>query len=125
LAFVKVKWGGNVMKKEIEYVNQLKKFVVQVQTGFGRLDVRTREHLVRITKSKCPDKEERKLLEDLIIRAKEFIELERMVLEQKCSKEQIEKYFSYARWFSSIKMLLETFEVPLHQVSFTDLALKE
>jgi hypothetical protein len=113
------------MKKEIEYVNQLKKFVVQIQTGFGRLDVRTREQLVKITKRKCTDKEEKKLLDDLIVRAKEFVELEHVVQEQKCSKAEAEKYFYYARWFSSIKMLLETFEVPLQQVSFTDLALKE
>ena len=113
------------MKKEIEYVNQLKKFVVQIQTGFGRLDAGTREQLVRITKRKCTDKEEKRLLEDLIIRAQEFVELERVVNEENCSKAEMEKYFSYARWFSSIKMLLETFEVPLHMVSFTELALKE
>lgn len=113
------------MKKEIEYVNQLKKFVVQIQTGFGHLDSRTREQLVRITKRKCTNKEEKKLLEDLIIRAQEFVKLERVVNEEKCSKAEMEKFLSYARWFSSIKMLLETFEVPLQKVSFTDLALKE
>jgi hypothetical protein len=113
------------MKKDTEYVNQLKKFVVQIQTGFGRLDTRTREQLVKIIKRNCTDKEEKKLLDDLIIRAKEFVELEQVVQEQKCSNEQLEQYFSYARWFSSIKMLLETFEVPLQQVSFSELALKE
>jgi hypothetical protein len=113
------------MKKEIEYVNQLKKFVVQIQTGFGRLDAATREQLVRITKRKCTDKEEKKLLDDLITRANEYVALEQVVNEQKCSTDEIERYFSYARWFASIKMLLETFEVPLHQVSFTDLALIE
>lgn len=113
------------MKKETEYVNQLKNFVVQIPDGFGRLDSRTREQLEKTTKRKCTDKVEKKLLEDLIIRAEEFAELEHVVLEQKCSKDQVEKYFSYARWFSSIKMLLETFEVPLYQVSFTDLTLKE
>ena len=113
------------MKKEVEYVNQLKKFIVQIQTGFGQLDIKTREQLVSITKRKCPDKEEKKLLDVVIVRAKEFVELERVVREQKCSNDELEKYFSLARWFSSIKMLLETFEVPLNQVSFTDLALIE
>lgn len=113
------------MKKETEYIDQLKNLISQIQTGFNRLDPRSKERLVRVTKSKCPDKEEKKLLEELIARANEYTELREVVKEQRSSKDETEKYFSYARWFSSINMLLDTFNVPLHEVSFTDLTLKE
>lgn len=112
-------------ERDTEYVNQLKKLVLQIQTTVSRLDTRTRELLVNATKWTCPDKTEKRLLNDLINRALEYIELERIVKEQKGSKDDTEKYFSYSRWFSSMKMLLDTFDVPLRSVSFSDLTLKE
>ncbi len=108
-----------------EYVNQLKKLVLQIQTRVGRLDSKTRDQLIDATKWKCPDKKERKLLTELIHRAIEYIELEKAETEKRCSKAEDEKYFSYSQWFSSISMLLGTFDVPLSKVSFNDLSLKE
>lgn len=114
-----------MMKKESEYVYQLKKLIVLIQNGFGRLDNNSKEQLVKITKRQCHDKKERILLNDLLVKAKEFSELERVVKEHKCSEDESEKYFSYQRWFNSIKMLIVTFEVPLKKLSFSDLSLVE
>lgn len=113
------------MEKESEYIDLLKNFLTQVQNGFGRLDPRAKEQLVKETKMSCPDKEEKRLLEDLIAKADEYTKLQTRVKEQKSSSDETEKYFSYRRWFNSINMLLDTFDVPLHEVSFSDLTLKE
>lgn len=115
----------NNMKKDSEYVNQLKKLIFQLQAKESRADLNIKDQVVKAAKWKCPDKTEKKMLNDLINRAVEYIQLEQMVKEQNCTKDEAEKYFSYLRWFSSIKMILETFDVTLKNVSFTDLSLNE
>jgi hypothetical protein len=113
------------MGNNSEYVNQLKKLILQIQSGIGHLDAKTKEQVIQAARWKCPDKKEKQLLNDLINRAIEYIDLESVVKKQKCTKDETEKYFSYSRWFRSINMLLGTFDVPLSEVSFSDLSLKE
>jgi hypothetical protein len=114
-----------MMKEESEYVNQLKKLIVLIQSGFGPLDINSKEQMVEKTRKRCHDKKERILLNDLIVKAQELSELERIVKEHKCSEDESEKYFLYQRWFNSIKMLIVTFDVPLKKLSFSDLSLVE
>jgi hypothetical protein len=113
------------MEKESLYVNQLRNLALQIQTKIGNLDSKTEEQLVEASKWKCHDKTEKKLLTELINRAQEIIELERIVKEHKGAIEAFEKYIEEKRWFNSISMLLQTFDVPLRKLSFSDLSLIE
>jgi hypothetical protein len=113
------------MDKNGVYVNQLRNLTVKIQSKIGKLDTKAKEELAEATRWECPDKTEKKLLADLINRALEMIDLERIVKGHKDSQEAFEKYLAQTKWFNSISMLLQTFNVPLSKVSYTDLALKE
>jgi hypothetical protein len=111
--------------KEGEYVMQLKKLVLQINSNVGRLEAETKQLLDEAAKWEAPYPEEKKLLADLIERGKEYVQLKKIAYRQYLSGELFDKYFSLARWFNSLQMLLDTFDVPLRNVSFTDLSLKE
>jgi hypothetical protein len=111
--------------KEVEYVIQLKKLVLQINSNVGRLESETKKLLDEASDWDPPYQEEKKLLADLIEKGKEFVQLKKIAYRQYLSEELFDKYFSLARWFNSLQMLLDTFEVPLRNVSFTDLSLKE
>ncbi len=113
------------MKNEGEYVNQLKKLVFQMHYQTNLLDGKTKEMLNDATKWKCPDKIERILLDELINRAKEYIELEKKINETRITRDDREKYHTHLKWFNSVTMLVGTFDVPLKKLSFSDMSLKE
>jgi hypothetical protein len=113
------------MEKNSQYLDQLKQLVLKIQTRNGRLESNTDEQLAEASKWKCPDKEERKLLDDFIMRAKEFIELEKVTDDQKSAGDKLEKYTLLYKWFTSLNMLVGTFDVPLREISFSDMSLKE
>jgi hypothetical protein len=110
--------------KEGDYVIQLKRLVLLINSK-GPLEADTKKVLDEASKWDPPYQEEKKLLEDMIERGKEYIQLKKIAYRQYLSEELFDKYFSLARWFSSLQMLLETFDVPLRSVSFSDLSLKE
>ena len=119
------KKGGRYMERNSHYMDELKQLVLRIHTRSGRLDNNTNVKLLEVPKWECPNKEERKLLDDLIIRAKDFIDIERVIDLQKSSTCLFEKYNSYNKWFTSINNLVETVDVGLRQISFTDLSLKQ
>lgn len=108
-----------------QYVDQLKELVLRMHTRHGRLDNNTNEKLLETSKWECPNIVERQLLDDLILRAKDFIDIEREIDCRTSARDQLEKYISYNKWFTSVNSLVETFNVPLRQISFTDLSLKQ
>ncbi len=111
--------------KENEYVIQLKKLVHQIKSNTGRLEPETAKLVKEATGWDPPYEEERKMLTELINRSREYIQLKKIAYRQYLSKELFDKYFSYERWFNSLNMLLDTFDVPLRDVSLNDLSLKE
>jgi hypothetical protein len=111
--------------KEDDYVIQLKRLVGQINSNVGIMESDTKRLLDEALEWDLPTKEEKKLLADLIERGKEYVQLKKTAYRQYLSEELFDKYFSLARWFKSLQMLLDTFDVPLRDVSFTDLSLKE
>lgn len=113
------------MKDNTEYVNLLKKLLVQLQVRTGQVNEKADEILTEASNWKCPDKKEKHLLNDVIRRAQQYLELENLIHEKSYKSEDYERYFSYLRWFNSLKMLIDTFDVPLSKLSFNEMALKE
>jgi hypothetical protein len=117
--------GGKIMKDESDYVKQLRKFIYEIQTKITRSGSVAGEVLNEAGKLECPDKKERNLLNELISRAIEYIELEKIIKQQKYTMAQFEAYLTQLRWFNSVRMLIETFDVPLSEISFNSMSLKE
>jgi hypothetical protein len=113
------------MKRESVYVRQLKELILQIQIKAGQKAGEARDLLTRAARWECPSKEERILLDEVIFKAQEFIDLEQRMNEKKCSEREAELDRSYRSWFSSLDMLIKTFEVPLNKISFSDMSLKE
>jgi hypothetical protein len=112
--------GGGIVMKESEYVNLLKRLILQIKTS----ETDTEKFLDEAGTWDCPYKE-RKLLNDLILQAKEFLRIKKIMYGKVFSKDLFEKYLSYSNWFNSINMIVDTFDVPLSKISFSNLSLNE
>jgi|WetSurMetagenome_2_1015567.scaffolds.fasta_scaffold403347_1 hypothetical protein len=113
--------------KEKDYVLQLRELVHQINSTFGPLARLTKKNLNEAARWDPPEmqKEEKELLTYLIDRGREYIQLRKIASRHFIPKKLFEEYFSLSRWFTSLQMLLDTFDVPLYKVSFNDMALKQ
>lgn len=111
--------------REGDYVVQLRELVLQINSNVGPLAFKTKKLLKEAAEWDPPFTEEKKLLTDLLDRGKEYVQLKKIAYRQYLSRDLFEKYFSLTRWFNSLQMLLDTFDVPLYKLSLNDLSLKE
>jgi hypothetical protein len=111
---------------ENDYITQLRDLVHQINTNVGPLTTITAKNLDTAKRLEPPfGNDEKKLLLVLIDKGREYIQLKKIASRHFLSKDLFEQYFSLSRWFNSLQMLLDTFEVPLYKISFDELCLKE
>ncbi|MBN1187856.1 MAG: hypothetical protein JXB49_36620 [Bacteroidales bacterium] len=103
-------------QREEEYLIDLTKLVDQMNRE-DVLSFETQKMLDHATKWLCPNWDERILLDDLIKRAKEYIELEKKMIAQNCTNEENNKWRSLRYWFTEIQIDLRELKSILYKIS--------
>jgi hypothetical protein len=112
---------------EGDYVVKIRNLVLNINSNLGSSTYSTNKLLDEATNWEIEDRKlgEKQLLFNLIDRGREYIQLKRLASRHFLSKDLSKNYFTLYKWFKSLQILLDTFNVPLYRFSFDDLSLKD